>query len=56
MEREVVKSYFEANCPTLIKHNMFDKFDTKSLNIDESGIVLDDKVLARSGDRYIYIQ
>jgi len=50
MELEVVKSYLEANRLILIKHNMFDEFDSKIWNMDGTGIVLDHKqmkVLAR---------
>jgi len=36
MEQEVVKSYFEANRLTLIKHNMFYKFGAKIWNMDET--------------------
>jgi len=52
MEREVVKSYFEAIRLTLIKHNIFDKFGAKIWNMD--GIAFDNsriKVLTKSRDK-----
>ena len=51
-----MKSYFEAVGLTLIKHNMFYKFDLKFWNIDETGIILDHKpmkVLARFGTKFL---
>ena len=57
MEREVVKSYFEAVGLTLIKHNMFNKYGAKIWNMDETGIVLDHKpmkVLTTSGAKSLH--
>ena len=52
MDREVMNSYLEAICLTLIKHNTFDKLGAKIWNMNETGIVLDHKpmkLLTRSG-------